>query len=1696
MDNKDNIHIYNLGNNARLLDPNFGHQNIPTENLSISVDLYVMKRNRSFIGMSEDNGVYEYHLGKLPNGSAPFFEGSETDGTFSFTTDFTEVSNDDHSGRESLGITSLDIQFNSAYMPLVNIQLTDIRGRMHEQGADSPYNGFFTMPYPIFKLVIKGYYGKPVEYMLHLHTFNSTMDSRSGNYHINCNFIGYTYAYLSDMLLGYLKAVPYTDVGKQIKERKELEDPDFITFDEMYEYAKSLNKAIIKLKEDDEDVQAIGLGYQVLHELQDIKSELLYLIRSTDDVNYEVLSKTGGFLFLIPDNLKLTDFFGRIKNIRERIEDLEQSETLSITPSLFKKVENTNYFSKVLQSHFLDGDLKPLEKYSGGYRGVVDILRDEKVFNKLVKGFQSVGPLGQHISLFHYEPMVRDINIAITELNKSIEKFKESVADKFFKKIEDLQRKESDGTIKTFEFNIQNYFKVLCDHVDMLMESIRTVSKDAEDDPIRNAELKMTSGKFDIDERTLEENETIYAFPEYIKKKDGGIPEAHWIGNDHPDIGEVGFVKQLYDGLVKIKKEEEDFKVQLENYSRQWYSINAYDSIHFTGLDSPWASVGNMKLDNIIEMVLWRAMTFLSISVKNPTQKEVQVMGQLEANNLFLNIQNDDIKSELSNFLNKKTSQITKAIRNKLEGEELKMIETDGSDDKYIDSYKEDEDKPYSKFIPLVPDYSTKDTRTDIEVREKQPTDYFFGNQNGSLGLNKYNDGASYLEILTPETYDTSYSVGNVYGQRILEKSEITNDKTFNYSELNDPKSQEDVLFNGRWGTNEFLFYKSDDFEDDINFYTYFYEREDASMKTMFKGGDTLNYIVNEDGETESLPNVLLYGYEKMTLSGEEVPFSLLGSEYYYNQSDYGRAYLYLHSIPFKGLVGDYGGDNTIFNEKIINLFNQKSSFIEVPYSWVLLIGGTLYRNEIEEIIKFRDDDDDILLPFSFEKYKKTPSSNQLLKQKDSEGSQSYHPTKTYLGIDEVLKNLPISIKEKFIFEFKAWVNSGEFRDFISQYEIFNYQSKEEWEEFWLALPNMTKNEISTHPMVNMKAWEKYEIIEINKSPEHLAEVMGSENYGIPEQKQLLLDMLYDKDKGSYYNFNLKLRDGFSVKSALDFLRMRRIILNSTWRIWSEDAGPISTKREYLDEYIISFFKEFNSITKEKEEGEERSFGMTNSSDIYLSIYKNIKSIKDKWITGNDNENKLPFRNLIETFKFIDRGYNNIGKDFKINPLQVSSLLTSNYNDSLYSHFSKILTRNNFDFIALPNFANFSNDDEMREIFETFSYSSMRGSVEPSFVCMYIGERSQSLENGDGHFNDTFNFTETGEDVPSDFDNVPAILVRYGDLNQSIFKDIQLSQSEFSETNESLAVTDAIANSYNNINSIGQNLYNVYTNRAYNSTIEMMGNAMIQPFMYFQLQNIPMFRGAYVIVKVEHSLVDNHMTTKITGNRVKKGKTKLLDKVTIFNNLIGNFGDINVEGANLENLIEVENNISSETLTTIYNPAPLDYGKPENELQLTENFKLKEFSCSYYTKPETPLEYRRNLQILAQNLEVLRSYFGEGTSIIINSGYRSKIHNDKLIEEYKKKNPDGNKGPSENSKHLVGMAADIVVKVDGDIIQPTKVAKAIIELIRKGEMKDGAIGIYNSFVHYDIRDKELNKSYGARWDFSDKGDYWERNGVV
>jgi uncharacterized protein YcbK (DUF882 family) len=125
--------------------------------------------------------------------------------------------------------------------------------------------------------------------------------------------------------------------------------------------------------------------------------------------------------------------------------------------------------------------------------------------------------------------------------------------------------------------------------------------------------------------------------------------------------------------------------------------------------------------------------------------------------------------------------------------------------------------------------------------------------------------------------------------------------------------------------------------------------------------------------------------------------------------------------------------------------------------------------------------------------------------------------------------------------------------------------------------------------------------------------------------------------------------------------------------------------------------------------------------------------------------------------------------------------------------------------------------------------------------------------------------------------------------------------------------------------------------------------------------------------------------------------------------------------------------------------------KPKYPDYLTPNFKWSEFESR--DGAPMPDEVKQQIIKVAQQLEILRAALGK--PININSGYRSPAHNAAV-------------GGVTNSFHKLGMAADMRVKG----LTPKQLHNKIEELIAAGKMTQGGLGLYPTFVHYDIQGKK------------------------
>ena len=229
-----------------------------------------------------------------------------------------------------------------------------------------------------------------------------------------------------------------------------------------------------------------------------------------------------------------------------------------------------------------------------------------------------------------------------------------------------------------------------------------------------------------------------------------------------------------------------------------------------------------------------------------------------------------------------------------------------------------------------------------------------------------------------------------------------------------------------------------------------------------------------------------------------------------------------------------------------------------------------------------------------------------------------------------------------------------------------------------------------------------------------------------------------------------------------------------------------------------------------------------NTDDtIRLELYKDFKSFNDKWTAGNSIGQRL----LLEEFLFLDRANKDIGDTMYLDIKKLLPLLNaSNANQNLYGIIALLITGSNIDLRALPSYvnfygSNFSSKTKIKpsntvanDLFGKFLEVDYQESS-PKIILQYIGETSKYLDLSEinkrhSYLNDGFDVGNVNNNpliitTPDYFNNVDlsksnkvvAFEVSFGDQNQNIFKTIQLDQSQFKNTYESMLAIENLKHS-------------------------------------------------------------------------------------------------------------------------------------------------------------------------------------------------------------------------------------------------------------------------------------------------------------
>ena len=410
-----------------------------------------------------------------------------------------------------------------------------------------------------------------------------------------------------------------------------------------------------------------------------------------------------------------------------------------------------------------------------------------------------------------------------------------------------------------------------------------------------------------------------------------------------------------------------------------------------------------------------------------------------------------------------------------------------------------------------------------------------------------------------------------------------------------------------------------------------------------------------------------------------------------------------------------------------------------------------------------------------------------------------------------------------------------------------------------------------------------------------------------------------------------------------------------------------------------------------------------------VELWESFKATNDKWIAGANFKEKTLFEDLL----MLDRASRNVGDKVLVDIFKLKEKLVEiNPKMTVFTFFQSILIENNFVIMNMPSYINFYNVQDVvknakpkpegtlefgNTLFGTFLNVDYRESSS-KMVCMYSTKASEHVDiknNVDYRFKDDAFDLRRASDNPlvenqtnkTDWDKSNKVVgfnVDIGTQNQSIFRSFEVSQESGQSTAESLQVINSMANQAGNRGGATQStsLYNIYKNRSYTCSISMLGNALIQPTMYFNLRYVPMFSGPYMILEVNHNISPGMFDTTIKGVRQPTAALPKVDQFiqTLKTNLI----------KKIQDKIKVETDSTQTTETNVKTQTQQSYDSLSTN---SANSFSENQSCSANTKysqyiKEPPVKSAANPKEVADAVEAAcRSVYPNNVNLFTGLTY-------------------------------------------------------------------------------------------------------------
>ena len=1654
-ENIENQTLQSLANNRiRYVEPNFARiyrtqkneasVNFPQtpdyEDFCISCQLYVetKQRIRSAVSSGGTNVADKYTLSWItphkPDGKKRwqnFHEGNVQPVVYSkgnklgdkkylnyLSTFYTDINFNDVKRNDvvqGMGISSVKISYESWYYPTVSIQFVDVRGSslfareeaVHNGNtitADTVFGCLFTQPYPQFRLQVKGFYGDAVTFQLRLYDFKGSFDANSGDFNINCSFIGSPFGILAEIPMWYLINAPYSryagmDYWNKKKNTPEWQMDDGGPMMTIVEFQSNIEKAVNQVNNTkgvltEEEQQIVDTFTLRVNLLQSILNDVDDFDNVSGTINTGKNYEADYQLLIFSDSDRFTitrDLAEKYKTYVGHIDEYTNADnSLTLAKPTFELKEGVTIDCKKILNKKENGKwevnntdgVTPLDKLTkfkfNGNNGEFSL--NSAMANKIaisINDTSTTNIVKEYAALISFG--TTPASVARVRSN-----YKQENIDRIQQQADNRARAEIDvAKIIGFKPYIGNVFKMVMCHLETFIHTMFTCANNTITNKDERLPEKLGINMSDTDVSGLTNNDPVPPFPAVYTHGDDDEADgtenyiASWVGDiPNTDWEEERLILSYIEAGVNVR---EAFNSSTNK------TLNLKDIVPIIPIDlingNPFSEISLVSTPDMIATALGvRVMQIFSMnasgfSVTECAKADAYNMA-MAANNYFYylkeffnKVDGKDFGQLVVDIVTCKPSadeygQVVSVGNNDISHhtfESISLYKENGNEMNHHPMYKESGGKlewvymrtgKDTKMVLIPTKFSTSYQmycrRFKIEVAENGSKAYDANNT--TFDIKELVRGGGYIFTESENNIISNTSLDNVLSES---KEPYINQDMYMIFGLSESKQLYD-MYKGVKQNGFTLRYNEGVVENllknscgslAIDFCADFYENGDSFLHKSVRDytGDTykdgknmIQYsaVENESGIAHSPEWLKDYkkslikpkDYDKFVdVDGNEATklvvydFPVYDTTYQ-GQSDtndincrtslFGHPFFYLQNEISDAKKRNYVKALLFLNTFSYHIMDKlslavKSNLTTLPYAYVLLVGAYIWR--------YRQSEE----PINWGTYRKLEKNQTLLYNFNSKTRfviyDNGSSTKASIVLDEATINKNTLAANTYMEYFTKFADSSDFTTICDRYEV--------------ALDNggMYK-EASFKELV-----KKFSDV-VRGTSGNFFDVCKPFNKTRGRVSRPYSLISTAKTSGTIVGVNLKLNEDDPLKTTLADMYYKHVFISLSRARPAGNANTISTStlKEYANHWLSTLktvVDNYENLRKDTNK-ETQSNGTEVNSELALGIYSVFKRIWDGWLISRDEED-YTVKKFFNKFVFIDKFYRNMYSKLIVD--------CSKYNDAVksveritkmtaYTFLSNIVEAQRCMLFTFPDYLGFNldpNDDrhnyeEVMNLFTPIPFMKMRGvEKESRYIVMYNNDAGRNVTDLNNFRSDSFDIWAEGvttniapsiykwhpannkaneltdDELHSKYAyNIPSFGVSFASQNQSIFTTVDVNMSDIAQTAESInawsQVLEQQAKRPDKTAYYGQDIYGAFSNYMFQCHVTMMGNARIMPLMYFQLLNIPMFRGTYMIFKVEHSMSPGDMTTDFYG-------TKLTKRLFPYNsNVLGDIGNINI----------------------------------------------------------------------------------------------------------------------------------------------------------------------------------------------------------